>query len=149
MGLAADLAEWRLAQGDQPRTALIFPARDGQPWSDSQFRNWRARVYVPTAERVGVVSPRPYDLRHGFASLLLREGVSPVEIAEELGHSLATLLAVYSHVIRRYRGKPSKSAEHTIRQARLPKSCPTDATATQEDDTIGRVCRPFRYHAPT
>ncbi|MEJ7791688.1 MAG: tyrosine-type recombinase/integrase [Gaiellaceae bacterium] len=115
----------------KPRTALIFPAQDGQPWSDSQFRNWRARVYVPTAERVGVVSPRPYDLRHGFASLLLREGVSPVEIAEELGHSLATLLAVYSHVIRRYRGKPSKSAEHTIRQARLsqelPNGCDRDA----------------------
>lgn len=132
--LAADLAEWRLAQGDPPRTALIFPARDGQPWSDSSLRNWRARVYVPTAKSVGVVSPRPYDLRHGFASLLLREGANPVEIAEELGHSLDTLLKVYSHVIRRYRGKPSQSAEDTIRQARLPESYPTEATESREDD---------------
>jgi hypothetical protein len=37
--------------------------------------------------------------------VVLREEQGFGEIAEELGRSLATLLAVYSHVIRRYRGK--------------------------------------------
>ena len=54
------------------------------------------------------------------------EGANPVEIAEELGHSLATLLAVYSHVIRCCRGKLRQTAEDTIREARLPKICPPD-----------------------
>ena len=94
----------------------------------------RARLR-PDRQSVGVVAPRPYDLRHGFSSMLLHERVNQVEIAEEMGHSLATLLAVYSHVIRRYRGKPSQSAEDTIRQARLPKSCPTETTEAREDDT--------------
>jgi integrase len=126
--LAADLAEWRLAQGNPPRTALVFPGREGKPWSDNAFRYWRSRIYVPAAERAGLSSPRPYDLRHSFASLQLRGGVNPVEVAEELGHSLATLLTVYSHVIKRYRGQRRQSAETTIRRAR---GCPKVAQRRQ------------------
>ncbi len=64
----------------------------------------------------------------------VREGVNPVEIAEELGHSLATLLArLFSHVIRRYRGKPRETAEDTICEARLPKSAHWTKEATRDD----------------
>ena len=41
--------------------------------------------------------PRPSDLRHGFASLLLAEGRRPVYVARKLGHSLAVLLETYAH----------------------------------------------------
>lgn len=132
--LAADVTEWRLAQGAPPRTAPLFSREDGDLWQEHDYRNWRERTYNPAARAAGVESPRPYDLRHGFASLLFREGVNPVEIAEELGHSLATLLAVYSHVIRRYRGKPRQTAEDTIREARLPKICPSDETAQEDNE---------------
>lgn len=148
--LAADLAEWRLAQGDPARTALVFPARNGQPWSDSQWRNWRARVYVPTAEGVGVESPRPYDLRHGFASLLLREGVNPVEISEELGHSLATLLAPSTPTSSAATGASRARARRTPSGRRgCPKVAQRRRRRRERTTPIGRICRPFRYYAPT
>ena len=34
---------------------------------------------------MGIESPRPYDLRHGLASLLFAEGMNPAEIAERNG----------------------------------------------------------------
>ena len=50
-------------------------------------RNWRKRVYVPAADAAGIDNPRPYDLRHSFASLLIHEGrYSIVDVAAQLGH---------------------------------------------------------------
>jgi integrase len=61
---------------------------------------------------------RPYDLRHSFASPLFVEGINPVEIAEQLGHSLQMLLSTYTHVIEELRGGERHSAEALIKQAR-------------------------------
>jgi integrase len=72
--LARDLAEWRLATGRPARDAYVFSAAGGGPWRDHDWRNWRKRVYVPAAAAAGVEAPRPYDLRHSFASLLIHEG---------------------------------------------------------------------------
>jgi integrase len=41
-----------------------------------------------------------HDLRHHHASVLLSAGVSPALVAERLGHTIATLLSTYAHVIR-------------------------------------------------
>jgi integrase len=72
--LTADLAQWRLASGRPDGSSLVFPNGRGELWSEITYRNWRRRVYQPTAEAVGVHSSRPYDLRHSFASLLIHEG---------------------------------------------------------------------------
>lgn len=40
---------------------------------------------------------RPYDLRHGCASLLIGEGIPTPEIARRLGHSVEVLLTTYTH----------------------------------------------------
>ncbi len=144
--LRQDLAEWQLATGRPRRTELVFPRPDGAPWADHDYRNWRGRVYVPVARRVALsdsgrtlprpvheladeeiereakraeIRPRPYDLRHSFASLLLREGrLSVVEIADQLGHSTATLLRTYAHVIAELKGTERLPAEVQIRHAR-------------------------------
>lgn len=116
--LAADLAEWRMASGRPDEASLVFPMRDGRPWTDTAYRNWRKRVYVPAAESVGIEQPRPYDLRHSLASLLFAEGMNPAEIAEQMGHSLQTLLGTYTHVIAELRGQKRRSAEMLIRHAR-------------------------------
>jgi integrase len=116
--LAADLAEWRLASGRPDETELIFPLRDGRPWTDSAFRNWRRRRFTPAAQELGLTNMRPYDLRHSFASLLFVEGINPVEIAEQMGHSLQMLLSTYTHVIEELRGGERQSAEELIKQAR-------------------------------
>ena len=86
--LAADLNEWRLAQGRPDDNAPVFPNRDGSTWSDVTWRNWRQRIFAPAAAQAGLgAKTRPYDLRHPFVSLLLLEGATVVEVARQAGHS--------------------------------------------------------------
>jgi integrase len=57
-------------------------AASGGFWRATDRRNWRKRIYKPTAEAIGIDGAGPYDLRHAFASLLIHEGrLSVVEIA--------------------------------------------------------------------
>lgn len=79
---------------------LLLPGPDGEVWSETRYRNWRRRVFRPAARELGI-SDRPYDLRHTFASMLFAEQMHPVLIAEQMGHSLQTLLSTYVHEIRR------------------------------------------------
>ena len=66
-------------------------------WSDTDYRNWRRRTYGPAAVAIGETGP-PYDLRHSFASLLIHEGRTAVEVAAQLADSAEVLLGVYAHV---------------------------------------------------
>ena len=52
----------------------------------------------------------PYDLRHAYASLQIRAGVSIPELAERLGHSPQMTVSTYTHVIRELEGEPRVSA---------------------------------------
>lgn len=81
--LAQDLSEWRLHAGRPDTEALVFPGRDGEPWTLTAYQNWRRRLYTPASEAAGVDRPRPYDLRHSFVSLLIAEGHNVVEVARQ------------------------------------------------------------------
>ena len=116
--LAADLAEWRLACGRPADSELVFPTRDGRPWTDSHWRNWRKRVFAPAAIKAGLASFRPYDLRHAFVSLLLAERRSVLEVAKQAGHSPTMALATYGHVIEELEGAEKQVPEEVIRRAR-------------------------------
>ena len=51
------------------------------------------------ADKAGLPRIRVHDLRHSHASLLIDMGVSPLEIANRLGHeSVKTTLDIYSHL---------------------------------------------------
>jgi integrase len=113
--LAADLSAYARQSG---RDGLVFGRKDGEPWRDHDFRNWRKRVFRPAAEACGFSGLRPYDLRHSFASLLIHEGKPLMEIAEQLGHSVETLLRHYAHLIAEMAGQPPTPAEQAIRDAR-------------------------------
>ena len=63
-------------------------------------------------------SHRPNHLRHAFASLQIRAGLSISELAEQMGHSPAMTLGTYAHVIRELNGEPVLSAEEQIERAR-------------------------------
>ena len=115
--LASDLAEWRLACRRPGSDVLVFPARDGDPWSKDDWANWRNRVFGPAAAAVGLEKTRPYDLRHSFCSLLIHEGATVVEVARQLGHSPTMTLNTYGHVFDELRGpfaypQKSRSAKH-------------------------------------
>jgi len=115
--LADDLKEWRRISGNPAADALVFPTREGGPWPDHYYRNWRGRRYIGAAEAAGV-SRRPYDLRHSMASLLLAAQRNHVEVAAQMGHTLQTLFSTYSHVIDDLRGRRAINPEREIRAAK-------------------------------
>src|SRR4029453_12108009 len=116
--LASDLAAWRMDCGRPPDSEHVLPMKSGGLWTDSAYRNWRTKVYVPAAKAVGIKSPRLYDIPHSAASLMFAEGRTPAEIAQHMGHSIQTLLGTYTHVIEELRGKPTKTADDLVRKAR-------------------------------
>ena len=116
--LAQDLRKWKLKSGRPSDDQLVFPAKAGGLWQDHDYRDWRKRSFTTAVEAAGVACPRPYDLRHCCASLRFAEGANPAEIANEMGHSLETLLRTYTHVIKDLAGQGVVSGDDLIRQAR-------------------------------
>ncbi|MGZ4285259.1 MAG: tyrosine-type recombinase/integrase [Solirubrobacteraceae bacterium] len=117
--LAQDLREYRLAIGRPSATRLVLVADDANPWDKTAWQIWRNDRWAPACHAAGLHEvPRPYDLRHSFASLLLVEGRQPVYVATQLGHSLAVLLSTYAHLIAEYEDAERIDAEAEIRKAR-------------------------------
>jgi integrase len=117
--LAQDLAEWRLALGRPPTGTLIFPRAGGHEWQLHDWQNWRRRIYQPAATAAGVSGDmRPYRLRSSFVSLLLWEGRSLTYVADQAGHSVATLASHYAGVLRELEDQPRTPATEAIRSAR-------------------------------
>lgn len=55
------------------------------------------------AKAAGCKGFRLHDLRHGFASLMLADGVSLKEVSGLLGHSSESLtLSTYAHLVEGY-----------------------------------------------
>ena len=131
--LQQDLAEWRLRCGRPGHDELVFPRFDKKPWHRHNWNNWRPRVWKPALERAGVPYVPPYDLRHAFASLQIRAGVSVPELAEQLGHSPQMTLSTYTHVIRELRGTQPVPMEEQIRRARESGGPPVDPLAIPSD----------------
>ncbi len=61
---------------------------------------------------------RPYRLRGSFVSLLLWSGEDLVYVADQAGHSVATLARHYAGVIRELRDVPKVPAAELIEAAR-------------------------------
>ncbi|WP_349666477.1 replication initiator [Actinomadura xylanilytica] len=81
-------------------SALAAAIRDAAPITNTMYGQlWRrARAVALTGpERAAGLAQRPYDLRHGCASLLLNSGVPATEVARRLGHSLTVLMSTYAH----------------------------------------------------
>lgn len=90
--LAAHLSEWP-AVGEH---GLIFTNERGAPIQQHPF----AMMWEGAARRAGLPEwATPHDLRHYFASVLIRSGSSVKVIQARLGHSSAkTTLDVYGHL---------------------------------------------------
>ena len=57
--LIDDLAAWRRAHDSPSATAPVFPAHSGEFWRETDWRNWRKRIYRPVARRSGSTAPGP------------------------------------------------------------------------------------------
>jgi integrase len=148
--LAADLSEWRIAQGRPPDDVLVFPGLGGGAWSDDAWRYWRRRIFGPAGRATGLANARPYDLRHSFVSLLLAEGANVVEVARQAGHSPTMTLSTYAHLFEELDGADRTSAENRIRQARRTRFVPetqTDASDPTEE-TPANPLKPTRGLEP-
>ena len=116
--LSADLKKLRMRRGRPADGELIFPRPDGEPWRDTDWRNWRRRVFQAAAETAGLGTIRPYDLRHSFVSLLIAERRTIIDVARQAGHSPTMALNTYGHVFDELDGAEPASAEELIRAAR-------------------------------
>jgi integrase len=117
--LRSDLKTLRMRRGRPADEKLIFPRPDGEPWRDTDWRNWRRRVFQPAADAVGLEATRPYNLRHSFVSLLIAERRSIVDVARQAGHSPSMALDTYGHVFDELEDAEPAPAEEMIRAARV------------------------------
>jgi integrase len=90
--LASDLSKWPA----QNEPGLIFTNERRAPIQQHPF----AVVFEGAARRAGLPEwATPHDLRHYFASVLIRSGASVKVVQARLGHSSAkTTLDVYGHL---------------------------------------------------
>jgi integrase len=124
--LADNLAELRKARGNPGDDELVIPSMNGGPWTQSQYNNWRRRVWGKVKKTLAEGEPPqprlakaiPYDCRHSFVSLQLRAGASPLEVARWAGHSPKVMYDHYAHVIDELEGEPRLSAVEQIERAR-------------------------------
>lgn len=98
--LATMLREHRLRSPFSQDDDYVFATRNGTPFSQ---RNVTKRGLEKAAEAVGLNRPgeriHSHDLRHTFASMLIREGADVVFVARQLGHANpAITLRVYAHL---------------------------------------------------
>jgi len=79
-----------------PTNDLVFTGEGGQPIRRPVF----SRVWRPACNRAGLPKDRTFhDLRHFYASLLIRHGESIKTVQARLGHaSAAETLDTYSHL---------------------------------------------------
>jgi integrase len=74
---------------------LVFCRVDGGPLHPERF----TRAFRDRARQLGLPPIRLHDLRHGWATLALADGVHPKVVQERLGHAtIGVTLDIYSHV---------------------------------------------------
>ncbi len=89
--LIEDLERWRQA-GSQ----TVIP---NGPWGKTRYDNWRTRVFNPAVKAAGFPLITPMTFRHSYASMLLRAGWQPINVAAAMRHGLDMTQTVYGHVI--------------------------------------------------
>ncbi|WP_150461061.1 tyrosine-type recombinase/integrase [Nesterenkonia ebinurensis] len=88
--------------------------------------NWLHRVFRPALRQAGIAEPKDYrihDLRHTFASLNAKNGISPKELQRVLGHkTLAITTDTYMHLYEDDFGGLRESLDKAMRPlAQAPK----------------------------
>jgi hypothetical protein len=94
-----------------------FARGDGRPIHPDLFSTRFARL----AAKVGLAGVRLHDLRHFYASDLLRANVHPKIVSEGLGHaSTAFTMDTYSHLLRTMQETAADAIEASLTATRGP-----------------------------
>lgn len=122
--LQADLVELRDRSADSEGD-FVIRAPAGRHWVETDWRNYRARHFVPALRRVearwaqwrrtlpnpgaapervdGLAATRPYDLgRHTHSALMLASGMSLQRLARIQGHGIRILDETYSEQLAEF-----------------------------------------------
>jgi integrase len=84
-------------QTNECTTDLMFLNRRGRPFSANKLRE---KVLHPLLVRLGIPKGGFHSMRHGAASSLLADGVTPAVVQKQLRHSDARItLGIYGHVV--------------------------------------------------
>ncbi len=124
----AELLRWRQRLG--PEFSEYVFANPQQP--KTHLRDVR-RAWPKALEAAGLEYFWVYDLRHTFASRLTQAGVSPLFVAQIMGHSSPSILQTYARAIDEYR----RSAISKLESFREAQS--TELASGSEQDASSRI----------
>ena len=117
------------------RTPLLFPSPSG---GYLDLHNFRLRDWKPAQRKAGIEPVRRvYDLRHTFATLALRAGISTFDLSRYMGASLTMIDRHYGHLAHDGR-------EYAIRLLDALSETPVDVRGRSVDvaPTVGHVTPP-------
>ncbi len=106
--LVVSLSDYRAKAITHRDDDLVFSDPDGKPLDPSTV----SHAFKHLIEKAGLKDIRLHDLRHSYASLLLKSGKHPMIVSAQLGHaSIRTTLDTYSHLLPGMQADAVKSLE--------------------------------------
>ncbi|MBF7084192.1 site-specific integrase [Desulfallas sp. Bu1-1] len=98
-------------------TDLVFTAEKGGPIDPRNL----ARKFETLLKKAGLPKVRFHDLRHGFATMLLKANEHPKTVQELLGHStITTTLDIYSHVDEDIKKRAVEKISYMLQKEKSP-----------------------------
>lgn len=91
------LAELLEALPERDDTDLLFPTPTGKLWRE---RNFYRSVWVPAQLATGL-DPTPHEFRHSYVTHLRAAGIDDADLARVAGHTVDTMISVYTHALER------------------------------------------------
>jgi len=82
---------------NDPDQQLLFTTPRGRMWRE---RNFYRDVWTPAQQASGL-DIRPHECRHSYVTHLRAAGVNDADLAEIVGHQIATMLSRYTHSVGR------------------------------------------------
>jgi integrase len=126
--LAAHLAEFPAKEievldttGRRPVTRTARPIFTDDAGKLLNRNSFNERIWSPARAAAGIPESTMHDLRHFFASMLIRAGLSPKVVAKLLGHADASMtLRVYSHLWPDDEDRSRDAVDAILRRSDVP-----------------------------
>ena len=118
-GLTLGVGAWLLGHelghnfGCAHETGYVFTDFDGSPF----VPDWLSKDFCGLVRSHGLPQLTFHGLRHAFATLGLKAGISPKVVSEALGHSsVGITLDIYSHVLPNMQNELSQAVANLLKR---------------------------------